>query len=896
MKIQYILGLAVGLVSHAVAQPYAWDEFVAAHGPMVPRDYEKRNYFAVHLDSARDIGEFVKSRSNEFENWRFEQPLGTLQNHYLFSVDKTHSINEHLHGINDKPQSLYDAEMAELSIEKREQRSLYKRALVEDGLKSLQLLPEKTLCKRAVPPDAHRSPRHKRQAPVLVPGAIYHPTDSSMEVVKQVMSDLAIADPTFNTQWHLINPLQPGHDLNVTGLWYENITGHGIAVAVVDDGLDMDHEDLKNNYFAEGSYDFNNNLPDPKPRLADDYHGTRCCGEIAAVKNDVCGVGIAYDAKVAGLRILSGQISEADEALAMNYAFDQNDIYSCSWGPSDDGRTMAEPGLLVKRAILNGVQNGRDKKGNIFVFASGNGAHWGDNCNFDGYTNSIYSITVAAIDRMGNRPFYSEACSANMIVTYSSGSGDAIHTTDIHGVCTDQHGGTSAAAPIAAGVFALVLSVRPELSWRDLQYLAMDTAIPVNEEDGSWQETAIGKKYSNNYGYGKLDAYAIVDRAKTWELVKPQAWFFADKDTVNKPIPSGEEGVTSTVYVSQEDLDNANLERLEHVNVLMNLVHGYRGALKVELISPSGVVSTLAENRGEDDSDQGYREWNFMSVAHWGEEGVGNWTIRVANTLAGKEQVAGTFSDWTLKLWGEAKDASKARLFSLDGNNYKEVTPPGKPSTSTESSSVDSTSSTAQSRSTIFSSTASTTGSRTTTATTATAMTTISPSPSSDSSASRPWSMIPTFGLSTRTLLWLYGSILLIVVFIAGITLYICIYRRNRNRRLFKRVLSTPTYEFDLIPHAEGDDEDNDSGIFSPAETESEVEYTDTESTMEDKRVRTAGKKVRNLYQRGDQAAEEDTGLFKVGSDEEDGKELSTSSGSTDETLHESKESQRFLD
>lgn len=87
---------------------------------------------------------------------------------------------------------------------------------------------------------------------------------------------------------------------------------------------------------------------------------------------------------------------------------------------------MEAPGQLIKRAMLNGVQNGRDGKGSIFVFASGNGGGVDDQCNFDGYTNSLLSITVGAIDRKGLHPFYSEACAAIMVVTYSSGSGDNI--------------------------------------------------------------------------------------------------------------------------------------------------------------------------------------------------------------------------------------------------------------------------------------------------------------------------------------------------------------------------------------------------------------------------------------------------------------------------------------
>ena len=87
---------------------------------------------------------------------------------------------------------------------------------------------------------------------------------------------------------------------------------------------------------------------------------------------------------------------------------------------------MEGPSLLIQKAVLNGINKGRGGLGSVFVFASGNGASSGDQCNFDGYTNSIYSVTVGAVDFKGLHPYYSEACAANMIVTYSSGSGDHI--------------------------------------------------------------------------------------------------------------------------------------------------------------------------------------------------------------------------------------------------------------------------------------------------------------------------------------------------------------------------------------------------------------------------------------------------------------------------------------
>jgi kexin len=162
-----------------------------------------------------------------------------------------------------------------------------------------------------------------------------------------------------------------------------------------------------------------------------------------------------------------------------------------------------------------------------------------------------------------------------------------------------------------------VLSVRPDLSWRDLQYLTQQTAVPVDIDDGSWQPTWAGKNYSHKFGYGKLDTYAIVEAAKEFKSVKPQAWYYSPWLHVNHPIPEGDVGLVSKVEVTKEDLEKANLERLEHVTVTMNVAHAKRGDLSVDLISPNGVLSRLSEMRIHDESTLGYVDWTFMSVTHW---------------------------------------------------------------------------------------------------------------------------------------------------------------------------------------------------------------------------------------------------------------------------------------
>ncbi len=424
--------------------------------------------------------------------------------------------------------------------------------------------------------------------------------------------------------------------------------------------------------------------------MSDDQHGTRCGGEIAAIKNDACGVGVAHKAKLSGLRILSGPISDVDEAAALNYAYQDNHIYSCSWGPPDDGRSMDAPRGVIAKAMLNGVQNGRGGKGSIYVFAGGNGGGSDDQCNFDGYTNSILSMTIAAVDREGLHPYYSEMCSAIIATVWSSGSGDHIHTTDLtrNGKqrCTKNHGGTSAAAPLVAGVAALALNARPELTWRDMQHIAVRSALQINPEDKDWQKTQAGRHFNHKYGYGLIDAYQFVEMAKTHELVKPQAWL--DSGVVH--IPNSETlivdgGVKSTFEVTKELMEQHNLESLEHVTVHVWITHERRGDVQVELTSPHGTKSVLARPRRYDEATTGFPGWGFMTMKHWDEDAVGTWTLGVFDAAHPKQ--TGNFYNWSMTLWGASIDADKAVPWRFPPNT-KEATMslPGYPDKPTSAS------------------------------------------------------------------------------------------------------------------------------------------------------------------------------------------------------------------
>ncbi|CAL4190573.1 unnamed protein product, partial [Meganyctiphanes norvegica] len=122
-------------------------------------------------------------------------------------------------------------------------------------------------------------------------------------------------------------PELPELDLRVVPVWEMGITGKGVRISVLDDGLEWNHTDIMPNFDSEISYDVNSDDSDPIPHYDQFYtnsHGTRCAGEIAmAANNKKCGVGVAHGASIGGVRMLDGSISDRVEATALSHAVDK---------------------------------------------------------------------------------------------------------------------------------------------------------------------------------------------------------------------------------------------------------------------------------------------------------------------------------------------------------------------------------------------------------------------------------------------------------------------------------------------------------------------------------------------------------------------------------------------
>jgi len=177
-------------------------------------------------------------------------------------------------------------------------------------------------------------------------------------------------DPGWEKQWYLVNWGQNdehlvGADIEVLDVWRRGFTGKGVVVSILDDGLDHTHPDLKRNYDPKASTDLNDEDDDPFPNDSDPYnaHGTKCGGEVGAQEdNGICGVGVAFNVNLGGVRMLDGTATDKLEASALGFQSDYIDIYSNCWGPKDDGKTFGRPGPLGRKALENGAKNGRGGK------------------------------------------------------------------------------------------------------------------------------------------------------------------------------------------------------------------------------------------------------------------------------------------------------------------------------------------------------------------------------------------------------------------------------------------------------------------------------------------------------------------------------------------------------
>ena len=477
------------------------------------------------------------------------------------------------------------------------------------------------------------------------------------------------ADPLFADQWHLVNTGQdggtPGEDARTAPAWTAGFDGTGVRIAVVDEDLEIGHEDLfwkclpgKSHNYLDGSSD---------PTVPSGKHGT-CVGGVAASGggNDLGGRGAAYGAFLVGYNFLQNQTA-ANQADAMTRDAAANSISNNSWGPVP-GTGNPSPVLASWRtAVQTGLASGRAGHGIVYLFAAGNGGlagpDPGDDSNLNGYANFYGVLAIGAVGDDGVKAFYSENGANVFVCAPSMGRANhAITTVDRSGglgyndgsVATDYanldytntFNGTSSSTPLASGVVALVLQANPNLSWRDVRYVLATTARKNDALDADWATNGAGFHVNHKYGFGVVDAGAATTLAQTWTPVGAMITVATPVAHPNLAIPDNDPlGVTDSIVVAGSGISN-----IEHVEITFSSAdHTFSGDLRVVLTAPSGTQSVLAATH---DCPQGavpYVNWVFGTVRDLDEPADGTWTLQVIDGAAGD---TGTFQSWSLKFRG----------------------------------------------------------------------------------------------------------------------------------------------------------------------------------------------------------------------------------------------------
>lgn len=539
-------------------------------------------------------------------------------------------------------------------------------------------------------------------------------------------------DPLFYLQWHLlntgnINGAVAGFDINVVRVW-PDYTGKGVLVGMEDDGIEEQHPDLIGNYRQAISWDAGKG-PGSAAAGPGDNHGTSVAGLVVASDNAIGGVGVAFDAELAAYRH-----QDTTYPLVINYVriIDRMlehgiDVSVNSWGPMGYPFDNADAQDLYNTATQKLVTEGRGGLGTITLFAAGNDRLVNMNTNYDPTDNMPFAIVVAASDQAGNITGYSTPGASvlisapgsqpsSMVTTdrlgelgYNTQPGEAGNYTDI----PDRgFNGTSAAAPVAAGVVALMLEANPGLGYRDVQeilaysatradligrednlpsyralYEALYGQLPATIEalqptagatlEHSYNNAADwnggGLMMSHHYGFGRIDALAAIRLAESW----------AKTSTVNNLVPleatvRDTGGTVATGSTAEFTARFNETARVEQLAVSVALETDALLGLRLELVSPDGTVSRLADNPvpyntrlAPVDEPVTELEWTFNSVRHWGENLAGDWTLRVVNS---NDTESITVNEWSLDAITAVPTAG-AQIFTNEFTAFAQMQP-----------------------------------------------------------------------------------------------------------------------------------------------------------------------------------------------------------------------------
>ncbi|MGF2037953.1 MAG: S8 family peptidase [Nostoc sp. CmiVER01] len=338
-------------------------------------------------------------------------------------------------------------------------------------------------------------------------------------------------------------------------VWAHGYTGQGVVVAVVDTGVDYNHEDLKNNIWTNTKEIAGNGIDDDGNGYVDDNygwnfadknnntldnngHGTHVSGTIAGENNNYGVTGIAYNAKIMPVKVLdsSGSGSYSSISKGIRYAVDNGaNVINLSLGGAYSNPTLES---AIDYASSKGV---------IVVMAAGND---GDSSpDYPARYASKSGIAVGAVDKNNNLADFSNRSGTNEIA-YVTAPGVKVYSS----VPNNQYAtysGTSMAAPHVAGIVALMLSANHNLTDAQVRQIVTETA------GNSTQST------SSNLNISNVSSLSSQPITETGEYLTAKSMFgfnnFDFGSGINQVITQGAKYLTPETIYSLNNFDIASV-------------------------------------------------------------------------------------------------------------------------------------------------------------------------------------------------------------------------------------------------------------------------------------------------------------------------------------------------
>ncbi|MBD1864335.1 MULTISPECIES: S8 family serine peptidase [Trichocoleus] len=516
-------------------------------------------------------------------------------------------------------------------------------------------------------------------------------------IVVRTQAHYRPSDPLYPKQWYLNHnggpDLASGSHISAEKAWDITRGSRSIVVAVADDSFDLNHPDFQGQGKIVAPRDLRDQDFLPLPDDTEASHGTACAGVAVAEETGSGIVGVAPGCALMPIRTTGFLDDETIEQIFDWAVVNGAAVISCSWGPSAVYFPLS---LRQSAALTRAAKDGRNGKGCVIVFASGNANRPVNGAiNEQGWPNSVLRgpttwltgfavhpdvMAVSASTSLNKKAAYSN-WGTNISVCAPSNNappgmwlqetgfvstppevrvflpGQSVFTADQLGAAgydpgdfTGDFGGTSSACPTVAGVAALVLSANPDLTAQEVRQILQQTADKIVDPDpdpqfGFRKGTYEANGRSEWFGFGKVNAFKAVQAAQR-QMAAPlsSSQQVQGRNDSSVAIPDNDfNGIKSAIQINDPSL-------VRDIQVTVNLEHSFLGDLEISVIAPKG-QTVLLQGRTLGRRTQLQSNYSLQNTPLLrkllNQSAAGRWQLWVIDRAA---MDTGTLKNWRLTL------------------------------------------------------------------------------------------------------------------------------------------------------------------------------------------------------------------------------------------------------